>query len=94
MVLKPNYQNLCCLCHMPRKRCKKGMETRRRIFDPRSGDMYLRTCSHWPDVMRPFHLYPPNRKLKRAEADAKWSFVPKLPAPKFDHAARRIAGLI
>lgn len=88
-------RNLCYLCYMPRKWCKAGFETRRRIFDKRSGDMYLRTCSHWPDAMRPFGLYPPDfRVKKREDLDAKWAFVPKLPAPKLDRDAQRVAGLI
>lgn len=88
-----NLRNLCYLCYLPRKRCMSGMATRRRIFNPRSGDMYLRTCSHWPDAMRPFHLYPPTYHIKRDKLDEYWSFVPKLPAPKLTPEGKRIAGL-
>lgn len=87
-------RNLVYVCCMPRHRCLgAGMRTRHDIFDPTKEDMFLRTCSHWPDKMRPFGVYPPSRHLTRAELDAKYAFVRRLPAPVLDERAQRLAGL-
>lgn len=79
----------------------KGMETRKKIFN-KASPLFLRTCSHWPDEMRPFDLYPPARMENRngrrmrptfTEQRAKWNWVPKLEAPVLTERGYMLAGI-
>lgn len=98
-----SFRNLAYVCYMPSSRCQKGLKTRAAVFDPTS-PLYLRTCSHWPDEMRPFDLYPParerlpgggfgGRKLRDDEQHDEWAWVPQLSAPTLSPRGRRLAGI-
>lgn len=95
------FRNLAYVCYMPAAQCHKGIQTRKKIFD-KASPLYLRTCSHWPDEMRPFDLYPPSRRwlqngksvrMSFAEQRDKWNWVPKLEAPVLTERGRMLAGI-
>lgn len=93
-----NMRNLSYVCYLPAEKCQDRVQMRKDAFNPKS-ELFMRTFSHWPNEMRPFDQFPPERRdgyrVPDSQLAEKWQWLPKLPPPVFKSDFElRVAGLL
>lgn len=91
-----HFRNVCYICAVPASRSTPALLAKRReILLEMDSRNFLRACSHQPDKMRLFSVYPVTRPYLTVEATkAKYADIAWPSMPELNDYGKRVCGLV